>query len=178
MRFALATREHADEIAKLRTAAGAALARKHGPGHWAGISTDAGVMRDIRAAHVLVGIARRKIVGTLTLQKKKPWAIDVSYFTTVPRAIYLINMAVLPRRWGKGIGRALLDALIVESEKRGFRQMLAVIGDSANKPSIELHRAAGFRMVGAFENAGFKFGRWLDSVMMQRALGPGATTAP
>ena len=72
----------------------------------------------------------------------------------------------------------MLDALIVESEKRGFRQMLAVIGDSANTPSIELHRAAGFRMVGAFENAGFKFGRWLDSVMMQRALGPGATTAP
>ena len=56
--------------------------------------------------------------------------------------------------------------------------MLAVIGDSAQTPSIELHRAAGFRMVGTFENVGFKFGRWLDSVMMQRALGPGATTQP
>ena len=56
--------------------------------------------------------------------------------------------------------------------------MLAVIGDSANAGSIALHRAAGFAMTGTFENVGFKFGRWLDSVMMQRALGPGATTIP
>ena len=108
MRFALATRDHADEIAKLRTAAGAALAKKHGPGHWAGISTDAGVMRDIRASAVLIAVVRGRIRGTLTLQKKKPWAIDVSYFTPVPRAVYLINMAVLPRWQGRGIGRALL----------------------------------------------------------------------
>ena len=56
--------------------------------------------------------------------------------------------------------------------------MIAVIGDSANKGSIELHRAAGFRLVGTFENVGYKFGQWLDSVLMQRALGPGAATAP
>ena len=96
-----------------------------------------------------------------------------AYRFTVEDSIY-----VAPRAQRRGIGRALLDALIVESEGRGFRQMLAVIGDSANASSIELHRAAGFRMVGAFENVGFKFGRWLDSVMMQRDLGPGATTIP
>ena len=56
--------------------------------------------------------------------------------------------------------------------------MIAVIGDSAQTPSIELHRALGFRMIGALENVGFKFGRWLDSVLMQRALGDGATTTP
>ena len=56
--------------------------------------------------------------------------------------------------------------------------MIAVIGDTANTGSIELHRAAGFRMVGTFENVGFKFGRWLDSVLMQRPLGPGAQTPP
>jgi L-amino acid N-acyltransferase YncA len=56
--------------------------------------------------------------------------------------------------------------------------MIAVIGDSANTGSIELHRYAGFRMVGTFDNVGFKFGRWLDSVLMQRPLGAGATTAP
>jgi phosphinothricin acetyltransferase len=56
--------------------------------------------------------------------------------------------------------------------------MVAVIGDSAQTPSIELHRALGFRMVGNFENVGFKFGRWLDTVLMQRALGEGATTMP
>ncbi len=78
----------------------------------------------------------------------------------------------------RGVGRALLTALIAESEKRGYRQMLAVIGDSANAPSIELHRAMGFHMVGNFEKVGYKFGRWLDSVMMQRALGPGASTNP
>lgn len=78
----------------------------------------------------------------------------------------------------RGIGRILLDHLILESEKRGFRQMVAIIGDSANAPSIELHRAAGFRMAGNFENVGYKFGRWLDTVMMQRTLGPGATTNP
>ncbi len=57
--------------------------------------------------------------------------------------------------------------------------MIAVIGDSARTPSIELHRAASAsRMIGTFENIGFKFGRWLDSVLMQRALGDGATTLP
>ena len=56
--------------------------------------------------------------------------------------------------------------------------MIAVIGDSANAPSIELHRALGFRLVGTFDNVGFKFGRWLDSVLMQRPLGEGATTVP
>ena len=78
----------------------------------------------------------------------------------------------------KGVGRVLLKELIEESERRGFRQMIAVIGDSAQTPSIELHRAAGFRMIGNIENVGYKFDRWLDSVLMQRPLGPGATTKP
>jgi phosphinothricin acetyltransferase len=56
--------------------------------------------------------------------------------------------------------------------------MIAVIGDSAQTPSIELHRVAGFRMIGTIENVGFKFGRWLDSVLMQRRLGAGSTTLP
>jgi L-amino acid N-acyltransferase YncA len=56
--------------------------------------------------------------------------------------------------------------------------MVAVIGDSAQIASIALHRAAGFRMIGTFEAVGFKFGRWLDTVMMQRALGEGAETVP
>jgi phosphinothricin acetyltransferase len=78
----------------------------------------------------------------------------------------------------RGIGRALLERLIAEAEARGFRLMVAVIGDSANAPSIELHRTMGFQMVGTFANIGYKFERWLDSVLMQRALGPGATTRP
>ena len=78
----------------------------------------------------------------------------------------------------QGIGRVLLDRLIVEAESRSFRQMIAVIGDSAQTPSIALHRAAGFHLVGTLHAVGFKHGRWLDTVLMQRPLGPGATTGP
>jgi phosphinothricin acetyltransferase len=102
-----------------------------------------------------------------------PYRARPAYRFTVEDSIY-----VDPKAQGRGIGRALLDRLIADSTSRGFRLMIAVIGDSAQTPSIELHRAAGFMMVGTFENVGFKFDRWLDSVLMQRALGPGATTKP
>lgn len=96
-----------------------------------------------------------------------------AYRFTLEDSIYID-----PAAQRRGVGRALLDRLIAESEKRGYRQMIAIIGDSANAASIELHRAAGFRFVGNIGNVGYKFGRWLDSVIMQRALGPGATTPP
>ena len=102
-----------------------------------------------------------------------PYRTRPAYRFTVEDSIY-----VDPNAHRRGIGRVLLACLIEESERRGFRQMLAVIGDSAQTASIELHRALGFKMVGTFENVGFKFGRWLDSVLMQRDLGPGATTQP
>ncbi len=99
-----------------------------------------------------------------------------------PRAAYRYSVEdsiyVAPTAHRRGVGRLLLDRLITDCEQRGFRQMIAVIGDSAQTPSIELHRAAGFRMIGNIENVGYKFERWLDSVLMQRALGPGATTKP
>ena len=99
-----------------------------------------------------------------------------------PRPAYRFSVEdsiyVDPKAQRRGVGRLLLERLIEECERRGFRQMVAVIGDSAQTPSIELHRALGFRMVGTVENVGYKFGRWLDSVNMQRALGPGATTKP
>jgi len=88
------------------------------------------------------------------------------------------SVYVAPAMHRRGIGAALLRRLIAEAERRGFRQMIAVIGDSAQAPSIELHRALGFRHIGAVENVGFKFGRWLDTVLMQRALGPGADAPP
>jgi phosphinothricin acetyltransferase len=88
------------------------------------------------------------------------------------------SIYIAPTAQRRGIGRALLDRLIAEAELGGSRQMIAVIGDSANVGSIELHRAAGFRLVGTFDDIGFKFGRWLDTVLMQRPLGTGATTAP
>ena len=71
---------------------------------------------------------------------------------------------------GRGIGAALLEALLERCRAGPWKQMVAVIGDSGNHPSINLHRRLGFRMVGTLESVGFKFGRWVDSVLMQRAL--------
>jgi phosphinothricin acetyltransferase len=79
---------------------------------------------------------------------------------------------------GKGVGRALLGTLIDRCERGPWRQMLAVIGDSANAGSIGLHRALGFAVVGKLDAVGLKFGRWIDSVLMQRRLGTGDTTLP
>ena len=102
-----------------------------------------------------------------------PYRARPAYRWSIEDSIYVARQA--QRR---GIGRALLARLVAEAEAGGFRQMLAVIGDSANTGSVELHRAAGFRLVGTFENVGFKFGRWLDTVLMQRELGRGAAIGP
>ena len=79
---------------------------------------------------------------------------------------------------GRGIGRRLLEELIRRCEGLGYRQVIAVIGDSANQPSIGVHAACGFVRVGTLRSVGFKFGRWVDSVFMQRPLGPGDATKP
>lgn len=96
-----------------------------------------------------------------------------AYRFTVEDSIY-----VAPDAKGKGIGRALLDRLIAITTAAGFRQMIAVIGDSAQAPSIQLHRRAGFKFAGTYHAVGFKHGRWLDQVLMQLALGEGDTTLP
>ena len=102
-----------------------------------------------------------------------PYRARPAYRWSVENSVYVAAEALR-----RGIGRALLDALIAEAERHGFRQMIAVIGDSAQTPSIALHRAAGFRLIGTLEAVGFKHGHWLDTVLMQRPLGPGATTDP
>jgi len=102
-----------------------------------------------------------------------PYRARPAYHWSVEDSIY-----VTPHAHRRGIGRLLLDRLIVETGRRGFRQMIAVIGDSQQTASIALHRAAGFRLVGTFEAVGFKFNRWLDTVLMQRPLGPGAAGDP
>ena len=96
-----------------------------------------------------------------------------AYRFTVENSVYL-----QPAIHRRGIGLQLMQRLIVESEARGYRQMIAVIGDSANAGSIAVHGKCGFQMIGTHPNVGFKFGRWLDTVMMQRALGEGAATLP
>lgn len=94
-----------------------------------------------------------------------PYRARPAYRFTVENSIYLDATA---RR--QGIGLTLLERLIVESRARGHRQMIAVIGDSANAGSIAVHARAGFQMIGTMRDVGFKFGRWLDTVLMQLPL--------
>jgi L-amino acid N-acyltransferase YncA len=96
-----------------------------------------------------------------------------AYRFTVEDSVYLA-----PDSQRRGVGTALLNELITRSETLGYRQMIAVIGDSTNAASIAVHATAGFQMIGTHPNVGFKFERWLDTVMMQRALGDGASNLP
>ncbi|MGH6947551.1 MAG: GNAT family N-acetyltransferase [Kiloniellales bacterium] len=88
------------------------------------------------------------------------------------------SVYVAPDFAGRGIGSLLLAELISRATAGGYRQMVAMIGDSANQASIRLHARHGFRETGVLTDIGYKFGRWVDSVLMQRSLGPGAETAP
>jgi len=102
-----------------------------------------------------------------------PYRPRPAYRFTVENSVYL-----QPAIHRRGIGLQLMVRLIAECEARGYRQMIAVIGDSANAGSIGVHTRAGFGMIGTHPCVGLKFGRWLDTVMMQLALGEGATTVP
>jgi len=96
-----------------------------------------------------------------------------AYRFTVENSVYLD-----PASHRRGIGALLMQRLIADCEAGGFRQMIAVIGDSANAASIALHRKCGFELIGTHPNVGLKFGRWLDTVMMQRPLGVGSSEVP
>src|SRR5258707_15819182 len=102
-----------------------------------------------------------------------PYRPRPAYRFTVENSVYLA-----PAIHRRGIGAQLLQRLIAECEARGYRQMIAVIGDSANAGSIGVHLRCGFEMIGTHRNVGLKFGRWLDTVMMQRPLGEGGSTVP
>ena len=118
----------------------------------------------------LVAALEGRVVGYAYAGAYRP---RPAYRFTVENSVYL-----QPAIHRRGIGLQLLQRLIAESETRGYRQMIAVIGDSANAGSIGVHRRCGFQTIGTHPNVGFKFGRWLDTVMMQRALGEGADTLP
>lgn len=107
--FATAVAGDAAEIAALRTAANDALTAAHGKGHWSNAAREPTVRRGIERARVLIARRGNAIAGTLTLETKKPWAIDRAYFTAAKRPLYLVNMAVSPAFQRQGIGRALLE---------------------------------------------------------------------
>ncbi len=136
----------------------------------------------------LAEMARRR---QEVLSRSLPWLVAESdgrvlgyayanYFR--PRMAYRFcledSIYLHPDSQGKGVGRLLLAELIARCEAGGARQMLAVIGDSENAGSIGLHSALGFEHTGMLRNSGWKFGRWLDVVLMQRQLGAGAASSP
>jgi phosphinothricin acetyltransferase len=102
-----------------------------------------------------------------------PYRPRAAYANTVENSVYLRPDAI-----GRGVGRALLAALVTACEARGLRQMVAVVGDSANLASIRLHESLGFRQVGVLRDVGYKHGVWLDSVLLQRSLGVGNAVPP
>jgi len=113
--FSLATAADAPELATLHTAASADLTQRYGAGFWSHVATERGVLFSMRYARVLLARKGKAMVGTLRLANKKPWAIDVTYFTPVQKAIYLTGMAVLPKHQRQGIGRELLNKAVEEA---------------------------------------------------------------
>jgi GNAT superfamily N-acetyltransferase len=113
--FALATPTEALELAALHTAASADLTRRYGQGFWSHVASEEGVLLSLRYSQVIIARNGKTIVGTLRLANKKPWAIDVSYFTPVKKSIYLTGMAVLPSLQRQGIGRQLLQKAVAHA---------------------------------------------------------------
>ena len=166
-------------------------------------SGDLTQIQQIYAHHVLHGLASFEEVPPDEAELKRRWRAIVDtglpYLVAVdgtgdvvlgyayaspyrPRSAYRFTVEdsvyVAPALEGRGIGRTLLRQLIDITTGLGKRQMIAVIGDSGNVASIGLHRACGFAMTGTFTAVGFKHGRWVDSVLMQRPLGPGSAEMP
>lgn len=135
---------------------------------------DVAEMRARRAALLKGGhpyIVAERAGAVLGYAYAGPYRARPAYAATVEDSIY-----IAPSAKGQGLGKALLSRLIAEAEARGFRRMVAAIGDSENHASIALHARLGFEMVGVLRSVGWKHGRWLDSVLMQRSLGEGDAT--
>lgn len=166
---------------------------------------DLPAIQRIYAHHVLHGLASFEVtppdLAEITRRRDELVGVGLPYYCAVadgtegqvvlgyayagpyrPRTAYRFcvedSIYVAPEAARRGIGRALLERLIARCTEIGKRQIIAVIGDSANLASIDLHRSCGFRLVGTFQAVGFKHGRWVDSVLMQRSLGPGAESLP
>lgn len=158
-------------------------------------------VQEIYAQHVLTGLASFEEVPPdlaemtrrfeATLERKLPFLVAEdggriagysyagpyrtrpAYRFSLENSIYVDADAV-----GRGIGSALMLELIPRCEALGYRQLIAIVGDSANHASIRLHEKHGFTRAGLIKSIGFKFGRWVDSVILQREIGEGAGTLP
>jgi GNAT superfamily N-acetyltransferase len=107
--FTLATPSEVEAVVRLRAAVAHDLTERHGRGHWSSVGSDKSVLRDIRTSQVILAWEDSVAVGTARLATKRPWAINPAYFTPASKALYLTDMAVMPRWQGQGIGRRCLE---------------------------------------------------------------------
>ncbi len=129
--------------------------------------------REILAKGLPYLVATDRAGNVLGYAYASPYRTRSAYRFTLEDSIY-----VAPETARRGIGRMLLEGLIERCTELGYRQMIAVIGDSGNQGSIGLHQSLGFTRTALLPTIGFKRGRWIDCVMMQRPLGPGASEIP
>ena len=149
---------------------------RHGTGTFEEVPPDLADMSTRFAAvahHNLPWLVAEREGGILGYAYAIPFRPRSAYRFTVEDSVY-----VAPDAQRLGVGVRLLTELIAACEALGLRRMLAVIGDSANAGSIGLHGSQGFRPIGKLDAVGFKFGRWADSILMQRPLGKGDLTLP
>ncbi|KAB7896625.1 GNAT family N-acetyltransferase [Rouxiella sp. S1S-2] len=118
----------------------------------------------------LVARQQGEVVGYCYLSPYRP---RYAYRFTVEGSVYIAE-----GQQGKGLGKKLMAEAIARAERGGWRQMMAVIGNSENMASLRLHQALGFQVIGQLTGVGYKHGRWLNTIMMQRTLGEGDTTSP
>jgi len=147
VRLQLATVEQAPEISALRLAVADRQTEEFGPGPWSRTSTVKGVLYDLRHSVVYVVLRRNKIIATLALCTKKPWAIDRKFFTKCRRPLYLVSMAVTPALQKKGIGRACLEAAKKIATDRPADTLCLDAYDAAAGAG-EFYRRCGFTEVG------------------------------
>ena len=143
MRYRLGTRRDAAKLAALHTAVADHQTSLHGKGIWSYHTSERGALHMLRTSRVIVATDGKSIVGTARLQTKKPWAIDVSYFTPCERPLYLVSMAVLPERQGEGIGRKCM--------KEAERVARAWPADAIRLDAFDSSAGAG----GFYERAGY-----------------------
>lgn len=143
----LAKEREAGAIAELLSAAADTLTMQYGTGHWSKHSSDRGVRWLMRIGKVYVVRESDRIVATLTLTPRKPWAIDIDHFTNVTNAVYMLSMAVAPDRQGYGVGRACVE-LAVEMCREWPANALRLDAYDATAGAGEFYEKCGFRRVG------------------------------
>jgi GNAT superfamily N-acetyltransferase len=145
--FSIAEQTDAPVLAALHTSVAEDLTRRHGRGPWSSVTTEKGVLFGMRNARVVVARQDKTIVGTLHLPTKKPWAIDIAYFTPVKKALYLTHMAVIPAVQRQGIGRQLLEEAV--------KQARAWPADAIRLDAFDADAGAGgFYAKGGFRETG------------------------